>query len=194
MACRLGERSLRNEASKSLYLVGLAAGLEEVELRASNGGTDWNLFLGDRAKEEGEGNFQVAMRTYVLHLSEKTWKVLLISTFSCVCSDFLILRHLKPTSLFVGKEFPGRAASGLLAGLNRPFLPWVSTCPWQRDKPSCVTVLTVHTSLENETKGLIFFLCKGSIQLHSDCKCFQMFHFLTNISLFYFFFFHFLIT
>lgn len=72
MAHRLGERSLRNEIRKNPYLVVLAARLEKVEFRASDGEIDRNLFLGDKVKEEGEGNFQVEMRTWALHLSEKS--------------------------------------------------------------------------------------------------------------------------
>ncbi|KAJ8779689.1 hypothetical protein J1605_012573 [Eschrichtius robustus] len=59
MAPRLGERSLRYEIRKSPYLVGLAARLEKVEFRASDGEIDRNLSLWDKVKEEGEGNFQV---------------------------------------------------------------------------------------------------------------------------------------
>ena len=70
MAPRLGERSLRYEIRKIPYLVGLAARLEKVEFRASDGETDRNLSLWDKVKEEGEGNFQVEMRTWALHLSE----------------------------------------------------------------------------------------------------------------------------
>lgn len=52
-------------------MVELATGLEEVELKASNGGINQKLPM-DIVKEGGEGKIQVKMRILALYLSEKS--------------------------------------------------------------------------------------------------------------------------
>lgn len=63
------------------HLVEEAPGLEEVELKLSNGGIDRNLPL-DKVRKGGEGNFQVDMRTWALCPVRGVLRRLFISTFN----------------------------------------------------------------------------------------------------------------
>lgn len=70
MGWKLEERALRNESCRSPYLAELATGLEEVELKASNGEINQKLPM-DTVKEGGESEIQVKMKILAPYLSEK---------------------------------------------------------------------------------------------------------------------------